>query len=241
MYRLFTTVLLAVSSVSAITLSSGCQSALTGVATNQEANACLSVSSLLTTVFQTNASIVPPIDNWLKQLCSSAPCSNATLSAVVTNITNGCSAELSTANSTGTSASMLTPLVEQYYSTARKIVCLTDSGTNCITQTLNNIQSILGTLSIDNIGGVVMQALGTTTLPSNVTCTNCVKEAYNVLNQDFPSTGGLLTSQLNTECGSGFTGVVQTAKTTGDNNSAKAMTLSAVLGSVVFALMAFLA
>ncbi|KAJ7703072.1 hypothetical protein B0H17DRAFT_1041500 [Mycena rosella] len=192
MYRILTAALVAASSVSALSLSNECQTALSAVAANTDANACLSFSSLFTVVIQSNASIITPVDSWLKSLCSAAPCSNATLSAVVTNVTAGCSAELS--------------LVEQYYPTARNILCLTDSGTNCITQTLTNAQAILGTLSISNIGDVIATAFTTTSVPSNVTCTNCVKEAYNVLNADFPGTLSAEASALQSECGSSFTG-----------------------------------
>ncbi|KAJ7045642.1 hypothetical protein C8F04DRAFT_1206487 [Mycena alexandri] len=211
MYRLFTTALLAASSVSALTLhshriSSACQTSLEGVAANSDANACLSVSSLLTIAIQPNSSIITPVDNWLKALCSAAPCSNATLSAIVSNITTGCSAELASADSSETSAANLTPMVEQYYAVARQMVCLTDSGTNCITETLTNIQAILGTLSLSNIGTVIANAFTTTTVPSNITCSNCVKQAYNVLNKDFPSTASSLTSELDSQCGANFTG-----------------------------------
>ncbi|KAJ7346751.1 hypothetical protein DFH08DRAFT_200862 [Mycena albidolilacea] len=231
--RVFTTAILVASSVSALTISSACQNALTQVATNSDASACLSVSSLLGAVLQSNTSIITPVDNWLKSLCSAAPCSNATLSAVITNVTTGCSAELSLADGSEASAATLIPLVEQYYPTARKIVCLTDSGTNCITQTLTNIQSILGTLSISNIGTIIANAVTTTNLPSNVTCSNCVKEAYNVLNTDFPSAASSLTSDLNNQCGANFTdgskptGIVESAKTTdGNNNSGQALTVT---------------
>ncbi|KAF7361788.1 hypothetical protein MVEN_00523000 [Mycena venus] len=247
MYRVFTAALLAASSVSALTISSTCQAALTGVATNSDANACLSASSLLSVVLQSNASIITPVDNWLKSLCSAAPCSNATLSAVVTNITTGCSAELS--SSPDSSASTLIPLVEQYYTTARKIVCLADSGTNCITQTLTNIQSILGTLSISNIGDVITKAATTTSLPTNITCTDCLKQAYNVLNTDFPSTASSLTSELDSECGASFTDGTTPAdikSTTSDNgkNSAMTLTRGTFVGSVLVvasSLWAFLA
>ncbi|KAJ7076371.1 hypothetical protein B0H15DRAFT_599593 [Mycena belliarum] len=220
MYRLFTTALVAASSVSALSLSSGCQSALTQVAGNADANACLSISSLISTVIQSNSSIVTPVDNMLKALCAAAPCTNATLSAIVTNITTGCSTELSSTGSSAPSASTLTTLVQQYYPTVRNIVCLTDSGTNCITQTLTNLQAILGTLSINNIGGVLSKALTTTSVPANVTCTNCNKQAFNVLNQAFPGTLTSESSALQSQCGASFTdgntpaGIVQSAKTT---------------------------
>ncbi|KAJ6499176.1 hypothetical protein C8R45DRAFT_106585 [Mycena sanguinolenta] len=244
MYRLFTTAILAASAVSAVSISSACQSALTGVAANSDANACLSISSLIATFVNPNASIITPVNNMLNALCSAAPCSNATLSAVVTNITTGCSAELSSGGSS-VSASEITTLVEQYYTTARNILCLTDSGTNCITQTLTNIQSILGTLSIDNIGTVITNAFtSTSSLPANVSCTNCVKQAYNILNQDFPSAASSVGSDLNSECGASFTdgstpsGIVESATATGNGkNSGKAMavTRGALAGSVLLA------
>ncbi|CAK5281591.1 unnamed protein product [Mycena citricolor] len=187
-------------------LSSACQSALSQVAANPDANACLSVSSLFATVLSPNASIITPVDNLLKSLCAAAPCSNATLSAVVANVTNGCSAELSMAPSSSTSSATLTALVEQYYPTVRQMVCLSDSGTNCITQTLSSLQTSLGTLSLNSIGTVISNAFKSNLrLPSNVTCTDCVKEAYNVLNQDFPSTGSALSTSLQNQCGSSFT------------------------------------
>ncbi|KAJ7091263.1 hypothetical protein C8R44DRAFT_891660 [Mycena epipterygia] len=259
MYRIFTAALVASSSVAALSISSGCENALTQVATNTDANACLSASSLLNLVIQPNTSIITPVDNWLKLLCASSPCSNATLAAVVTNVTTGCSAELSSAGSSASSAASLTTALQQFYPTARKIVCLTDSGTNCITQTLTNIQAILGTLSISNVGEVIENAFTTSTnIPSNITCTNCVKEAYNVLNGDFPSTASSAASPLQSECGSSFldgsapSGIVESATTAsaGSNSASGKATimtrgalagLSAsvlVLGSSVWAFLA---
>ncbi|KAJ7446186.1 hypothetical protein B0H11DRAFT_1746190, partial [Mycena galericulata] len=193
-------------------ISSSCETALTQVAENSDANACLSLSSLLTTFINSNASIIAPVDNMLKSLCAAAPCSNATLSAVYTNarsdsVTTGCSAELSLVDGSGSSVSNLT----QWYSTARQIICLTEqvhttgSGTNCITETLTNIQNILGTLSLNNIGNVAANAFTTSTIPSNVTCSNCIKEAYNVLESSFPATASTAASALQSECGSDFT------------------------------------
>ncbi|KAJ6587045.1 hypothetical protein DFH09DRAFT_977461 [Mycena vulgaris] len=237
MYRIFTAALIAASSVSAVSISTNCQNALTQVATNPDASACLSFGSLLSVVIQSNASIITPVDSWLKSLCSAAPCSNATLAAAVTNVTTGCSTELSSAGSV--SASSLTTMVEQYYPTARKIICLTDSGTNCITQTLTNIQAILGTLSLNNIGDVVANAFTTTSIPTNVTCSNCVKQAYNVLNADFPSTASSAASALQSECGSSFTdgktptGIVESATTSSAGANSGSATVIMTRGTLV--------
>ncbi|KAJ6625512.1 hypothetical protein B0H10DRAFT_2001654 [Mycena sp. CBHHK59/15] len=238
-HHLFTATLLVASGVSALSISSTCQTALTQVAANKDANACLGVSSLLSVVLQSNASIITPVDNWLKSLCAAPTCSNATLSAVVTNVTTGCSAELSSAGGSDGTASSITGLVEQYYPTARQIVCLTDSGTNCVTQTLTNIQNILGTLSLNNIGTIITTALSTTTIPSNVTCTDCTKEAYNILNKNFPSLVSSEASAVQSECGSSFTdgatpaNIVESATTSGTTpNSATGpmMTRGALTG-----------
>jgi hypothetical protein len=47
-------------------------------------------------------------------------------------------------------------------------------------------------------------------IPSNITCTDCVKAAYNVINTDQP---GLLPSEVNStlqqECGASFIGEAQ--------------------------------
>jgi len=205
---------------------------LTQVAANPDASACLKISALLGAALQPNASIIGPVDGWLQSMCGAAPCSNATIAAAVTNITNGCSAELSTAGSS--SAGSITTLVEQYYPTTRKILCLSDSGTNCITQTLTNIQNILGTLSLSNVADVIENAAKANSIPSNVTCTNCVKEAYNIFSQDFPSASSGLKSQLQSECGASMidgsapSGVTETAAATsaGAGNSAKGVMLS---------------
>ncbi|KAJ7178407.1 hypothetical protein C8R43DRAFT_457182 [Mycena crocata] len=236
MKRIFTAALIATSSVSALSISSTCQTALAGVAANNDANACLSASSLLTLVLQSNSSIITPVDTWLKTLCAAAPCSNDTLSAVVSNVTAGCSTELS-----GADSSTFLPLVQQYYPTVRKVVCLTDSGTNCVTQTLTNVQAILGTLSLDNVGGVIEKAVTTTasSIPSNVTCTNCIKEAFNIVNADFPSMASSASSAIQSECGADFidgkspSGIVQSATTTGGgSNSASATAMIMTRGAL---------
>lgn len=82
-----------------------------------------------------------------------------------------------------------------------------DSGnTNCVTQTLNNIQSTTGSLSLSNIIGLTTKAPN---LPANVTCTNCIKQAYNIINAAYPSLLASASSDLNTQCGASFLGMPQ--------------------------------
>jgi len=227
MYRLLPA-LLAVSSVSALTISPSCQNAFTGVANNADANACLSVSSLLSAVINPNASIVTQVGNMVNTLCAAPTCSNATLAAVVSNITSGCSTELSEAGAgSDSTTSAITSAVQQYYGLVRSIVCLkdnNDSGTNCLVQTLTNVQTTYGSLSINSIDTTLAAIEKTTSLPTNITCTDCIKEAYNLVNASFPSISPTLSSELSV-CGANFTdgtdpsNIVQTAttKSTGGN------------------------
>jgi len=199
-------------------LSSGCTTALAQVAANPDAAACLSPSSLIPLfVGSGNTSIVDPINTWLTNICAAAPCSNATLSAVVTTVASGCSTDLPSLGS-GSTATVIQS-VQQMYPTVRKVVCLKDGNTNCITQTLTNAQNILGPLSINKIIDLVANPL--TSLPGNITCTNCTKAAYNIINQDIPSLGTADASDLQAQCGSSFTdgttpvGISQSASSAG--------------------------
>jgi hypothetical protein len=152
-----------------------------------------------------NSSVVQPVDSWLKGLCSSPSCSNNTLSAVVTNITAGCPSLLSAAGSSNTDTSAIIQIVQEAYPTVRQVFCLSDSGTNCVTQTLTNIQNVVGTLTLSNILSLAVNPAGIN-LPSNVTCTDCIKEAYNIIEENYPSLLSGEQSTLQSTCGSSFTG-----------------------------------
>ena len=51
--------------------------------------------------------------------------------------------------------------------------------TNCVSQTLNNFQDIFGPLTPNNIYNILTS--DDLTVPSNVTCTDCVKAFYSTL------------------------------------------------------------
>ncbi|KAF8893984.1 hypothetical protein BD779DRAFT_1467564 [Infundibulicybe gibba] len=185
-------------------LSSGCTNTLTSIATNPDAASCLNLSALVPIFLgNSSSSIIDPVNNWVNGVCSSAPCSNATLSSVATNITTGCALELSALGVSSANASSLGPAIQQFYPTVRKIVCLKDSNTNCITQTLTNVQSIVGTLSVTNIVGVVAK-FGQVQLPANVTCTDCMKAAYNIIKTDVPDLVSDAASAVQSQCGASF-------------------------------------
>ncbi|KAF8967879.1 hypothetical protein BDZ97DRAFT_475549 [Flammula alnicola] len=194
-----------VASAAAQSLSTACTNTLAGVATNPDAATCLSAGSLISLVGGgSSSSIITPINTWLTSLCGAPACSNATLAAVVQNVTTGCSTELSGLGFTSDLTSSVTAIVQQYYPTVRKVVCLKDGDTNCITQTLTNFQSVVGTLTLSNIANLVSNP--PSNIPTNVTCTNCVKAAYSVINQDIPSIVSGAAPSLQSECGTSFTG-----------------------------------
>lgn len=199
-----------------INLSASCTKALTTIATNADANACLTPSPLLPILTDSSASVVDPINNWLTSLCAAPSCSNDTIAAIVTNATTGCATDLAAIGYTAESTPAVSALIQQYYPTVRNVVCLKDGNTNCVTQTLTNIQGVLGPLSIQNVLALVA-ADTNVTLPANISCTNCLKAAYNAVNTEIP--GLFTTDSVQNECGASFTdgatpaGISETAST----------------------------
>ncbi|KAF9024844.1 hypothetical protein BDZ89DRAFT_954353, partial [Hymenopellis radicata] len=212
-------------------LSSSCTTALGAVTANADANACLSPSSLISlAVGSANTSIIDPINTWVTNVCTRGACSNDTLAAIVTNITAGCSSELGTFGFDSSQTSTIISTVQEAYPTVRKVVCLKDGDTYCVTETLNNLQTSLGTtLSLSNI--VSLFGSDDTQIPSNITCSDCSKAAYSIVKADYPALVSDDESDVQAECGASFTdgsspsGISQTAPsgfaaTSTDNDSA---------------------
>ncbi|KIK67286.1 hypothetical protein GYMLUDRAFT_238595 [Collybiopsis luxurians FD-317 M1] len=207
-------------------ISQQCSTTLAQIATNP-ASACLSPSSLIPLLSSSgNTSLVDGINSWLSNACSTARCSNASLSAIVTNVTSGCGTELSTLGFSSSDPSSLISTVQQFYPTVRQVVCLKDGNTNCITETLTNIQTAIGSnLTLTNVEGLISS--GNVSLPANVTCTNCIKAAYSTVNSAFPGLIGSDQSALQQQCGSSFTdgtipsGIVESASNSSSTSSHK--------------------
>ncbi|KAJ3844711.1 hypothetical protein F5878DRAFT_655626 [Lentinula raphanica] len=228
-------------------LSSQCTSALAQIALNSS-TACIAPSTLIPIITASaNTSIVGPVDSWLTNVCQVAPCSNDTLAAIVTNVTSGCGTELSALGFSSSDTATLISTVQEFYPTVRQVACLEDGNTNCVAETLTNLQDAVGNLSLTNIASLVASG-NTTSLPSNVTCSNCVKAAYNTVNTAFP---GLLDSENSTlqgECGTSFTdgstpsGIVESASgsSSSDSNSASStVSQSSFLGLGISAFLIF--
>ncbi|KAL6308236.1 hypothetical protein BKA93DRAFT_605797 [Sparassis latifolia] len=196
--------------VAAQSLSSQCQSTLASLVTSSDAN-CLDLSSLAgLIVTNSNTSVIGPVNNWLTGLCAQPACNNATLTALVGNVTSGCSSDLQSLGLSSSQIAQLPSVVQEFYPTVRKILCLSDTSNNntlCATETLTNIQPYTGTLTPSNIKSLISQiAQGSIpNVPSNVTCTDCTQAAFDVFNEAFPN---LVTSGVNgtisNECGASF-------------------------------------
>ncbi|KAL0956470.1 hypothetical protein HGRIS_002616 [Hohenbuehelia grisea] len=220
-----------------LTLSSNCQTALSNVLTNADTAACLNPSALVSVALNGgNASIVDPINNWLTGFCNAAPCSNDTLSTATRNLLSGCAADLGPF-SEGINADEVVAQVQQIFPTFRKVACLKEGNSLCVTKVLTDAQNLLGTLSINNAMAVFAKARTLTEIPTNITCTNCVKAAYNIVKQDFPD--AIPSQDVSSVCGASFidgntpSGISQSLTDSGNkasnNNAALAQS---VLGGI---------
>ncbi|KAI0071642.1 hypothetical protein K474DRAFT_1712282 [Panus rudis PR-1116 ss-1] len=221
----FLTVVASVGLASAQVLTTQCQTTLASIAVSPEA-ACLNPQGLVAIVTaDSNASLVGPIDNWLKGQCSQPMCTNETLQNIVTNITAGCHTEFDQ-ELPGVDGGQILSIVKMVYPTVRKVACLSDNSSSnntlCVTELLNNLQPALGgTISKSEISSLVSE-VNQGQLPniqSSAICTDCTKEAFNVVKADFPDVVSSAQSAISSECGANFvdgstpSGIQQTANT----------------------------
>ncbi|CAL1707910.1 unnamed protein product [Somion occarium] len=190
-------------------LSAGCQSTLASLVVSPN-SACLNPQALVGIVTaDDNASLVNPIDNWLSGQCSQPQCTNETLANIVSTVTAGCQSDLQSLGFGNLSADEITNVVQMAYPTVRKVACLSNQSNNtlCVTETLNNVQSSVGTLSKTELQSLVSQISGgqLPDIPSSTLCTDCTKEGFNIVKTDFPS---LVTSNIEgvvtNECSADF-------------------------------------
>lgn len=87
---------------------------------------------------------------------------------------------------------------------------------NCAGQTLTNIQNVTGTLSLDDIVAIVVRG---PEVPSesltDLLCTDCMKETYNIFQEDAPGTIGSVAGAREffmEVCGADFVGEYSCAK-----------------------------
>jgi len=243
---------------SAQALSTDCTNSLKGLLTSPEA-ACLNPSSLLSFFVGDAQSVPDTVNNWLTGLCSTGSCSNDTLAAVVANVTAGCGSDLGAGI-----PQTITQIVQEVYPTARSIMCLKDtsSGQLCVTETLTNLQDIVGKLSFTdlNLGTAFGDFQKILAGAANLACTGCTKAAFRLASQlslvtQFPQAQQQAALQIDAICGANFIensssdsqdNVQQTAinevfsTNKPNNNSALSLSTSKVAGAMMlFFLSAF--
>jgi hypothetical protein len=182
----------------------------------------------------------------MTDLCALPPCSNATLAAVVANVTSGCPTEFASLGISGSSTAEITADVQAAYPAVRQALCLKDTTTNtlCVTETLTNIQNIVGTINFSNIPNITAQLMGMSSLPTNVTCTDCIKQMYNIFKNQFPTEASGLAGPVQSQCGASFvdgttpTDVAEIAKT-GSSSSSAALAAISLLSPGTFTGIAF--
>ncbi|KAJ7251554.1 hypothetical protein B0H12DRAFT_1119579 [Mycena haematopus] len=205
---------------SAQSLSADCTNSLKGILASPDA-ACLNPSSLLSFFVGSAQSVPDTVNNWLSGLCSSGFCSNDTLAAVVTNITAGCASDFGAA---GGVPETVTQIVQEVYPTARAIMCLQDDSSDqlCVTETLNNLQTIVGKLSFSDLN--VATAFGDFQQilvgAKNLACTGCTRAAFRLASQlslvtQFPQAQQQAELQIDAICGANF--IESSTSDNGDN------------------------
>ncbi|KAL1691518.1 hypothetical protein GGG16DRAFT_53270 [Schizophyllum commune] len=234
--------LLVVSAVglAAAQLTGDCTTAILNVANNPDASACLSVSSLVPMV-SGDASIVTPISDWVDRICPAPACSNETIESITANLTHGCSTELNTFGISSDASSAIAQIIQGVYPTLRELLCLSDGDTNCVSQTLNNFQDMFGPLTPNNIYKILTS--DDLIVPSNVTCTDCVKAFYSTLS---PNIELVNEETAQGKCGNDFiddtmpssikqTASSETASSSGGSNAALATVPSDALAGLIAA------
>jgi len=158
-----------------------CIKALAGLANNADASSCLAISQIPAIYANPDASVVQPVDNWLKAMCSAQPCSDSTLSTVVTTFIQGCPQEASAFGINSTSGAVSE--VQKFYPPIRKAICLKHGDSQCSTESLSNYEKTVGTLTYSKLGSYFSE--DPTSKPASVVCTDCNKAVYNIFIKTF--------------------------------------------------------
>ena len=105
-------------------ISTQCLSSLAEIVASPDAQ-CLNAAGLAPVLLgSSDASVIGPIGTWLNGMCPKDACSNETLAAFVTNITQGCSSDFPSLGLNNDSIPSVTSIVQTYYLPVRQILCL---------------------------------------------------------------------------------------------------------------------
>jgi hypothetical protein len=199
-------------------ISADCMTALSKVGTDPGAVQCLALGAFVPvlTAAGSGTSLVPSLNDWFNSMCGSPSCNDGTLAAIATDITSGCSAEL-TSLGLPTDAATLTKGIEAVYPTFRNIACLRDANMNCVIELLTAIESAEGKpLTPGDIISLFITPPHADA-PASIVCTNCNKEIYNLLSKVLKTPD--IKNSLQSICGASFVdgsnppGVTESAST----------------------------
>jgi len=168
------------------TISPECEATIISVFSSPEA-ACLNPAGLAAFgSADPDTSLVPLIDTYLTGFCPLQACTNEALTTMATNLATGCSKEFAPL---GITPEQFAEAVVAVYPTIRKAVCFVDTTTGglCITQTLTNIEGVVGPLTPSTIGPALEAFFtGDPIIPPAVICTDCNKALYTLLQAELP-------------------------------------------------------
>jgi len=239
-------------SLSSLGLSQQCQDTLNNALANPDLSKCLNIFNAIN-IFSTtaNTSVIQPVDSWLQGVCAASPCSNDTLTQAAQNITTGCQSDLSSIGVSSGDASAIQNGIQQIYPTVRKVACLSDSKASghplCVTELLNDLQSSIGTLSVNNIVSIVQGVINGTSsgisIPKNVTCNDCTEAAWAIIKGDFPdlASDNTVTGPISSQCGSDFVTASQPSDIVESSGTASASPGAALGNQITFSNFAGLA
>lgn len=159
----------------------------------------------------TNGSIIPQVDTYLRSICSTPACSDALIDNTTQQVLTSCETDL---KNFGIPENVV-QIAMDAYPTARKVVCLstnstllsnsttvgynaTTNSTLCPTALLDDVQSYVGVplstryLSSLVLGGnataynTILQIVNNQTIAKQFACNDCVHAAVDVVLEDYP-------------------------------------------------------
>lgn len=209
-------------SAQSFSLSSTCTDTLKDFLTSPDA-ACLNPSAFLSFAISSSSqqSIPDLINTWLNGICTTGSCTNDTLAAVVSKLMAGCSQDLASFGASGVSSNEIISVVQQVYPTARKVVCLKDDNASqlCVTKTLTSAENVIGKLSFTDLSflNIITDFKNLLANGKSLACTDCIKGAFTLVTQDFPTILNDVNKDAEDICGASFVdgaspnGISQTA------------------------------
>lgn len=108
----------------------------------------------------------------------------------------------------------------------------------CVTETLTTVESLVGPLTVNNVPSIFGTIMSQTQVPTNISCTSCAKEAFNIIKQDVPSAADAINRDLGAQCGAVFVGMLTSfphfayyVKSSSDGNTPSGISQSASTAS----------